>query len=78
MRRTFGLGSVLSMHRKLNEKSHPRGVALLSAASVQIYGPIRVGEQGLKPRLEELAGVGGVGGVDHGTALKSKNSSRFG
>ena len=44
----------------------------------QVYGPIRVGEQGLKPRLVELAGVGGVGGVDHGTALKSKNSSRFG
>src|SRR6266567_635990 len=41
------------------------------------YGPIAVGVQGLKPSVDGLTGVGGVGGVAHGILLKSKNSSRF-
>jgi hypothetical protein len=36
------------------------------------------GRHALKPTEVFEAGVGGVGGVDHGTALKSKNYSRFG
>jgi len=36
------------------------------------------GRHGLYPSDEVEAGVGGLGGVDHGTALKSKNSSRLG
>jgi hypothetical protein len=37
------------------------------------YGPMFAGWH-----AEIEAGTGGAGGVDHGTALKSKNSSRFG
>ena len=37
-----------------------------------------VGVHGLVANDPELTGVGGLGGVIHGTLLKSKNSSRFG
>ena len=42
------------------------------------HGPMLSGRHGLKPSDVAVAGEGGVGGVPYGTALKSKNSSRFG
>jgi hypothetical protein len=42
------------------------------------YGPRLVASQGSLPSVAGVTGAGGVGGVAQGTALKSKNSSRFG
>ena len=42
-----------------------------------VHGPKLVGVHGSYPRVDGVAGVGGLGGVAHGIFEKSKNSSRF-
>jgi len=67
-----GFCSAISFPEQLIDKGRRTCTALEVSVEIR-YGPMLAGWH-----AEIEAGVGGAGGVDHGTALKSKNSSRFG
>jgi len=52
--------------------------SLLRAHLPKAYGPKLSGVHGSDPKDCAVIGAGGVGGVAHGTLLKSKKSSRSG
>src|SRR6185503_3841285 len=54
------------------------GAGVVGGCEVAALGAKLSGVHGLVGNESELNGVGGLGGVSHGTLLKSKNSSRFG